>query len=280
MINKTLLKQTFKINTKVLFSISGLISFFLIMMGVGFKIASSSDSGNSSLGSSNGIIIIDPSLIDLNHYNSSVVVQMIGMMFPMLFSILIMVYTIITANTLIASQVDKGSMAYTLSTPISRKEISLTQTFYFIASLLFMNIVVMLSSFAALGIVGETSVKQFKQTSLLSLGSFLLSIALGSILFMFSSAFNTSAKSFTFGGGFAILCYVFFMLGYMSDQSGNESLKWLKIFQYISLNGLFVPDYIIVFKFEIIYQFLAMALISTLGFFFANLIFIKRDLPL
>lgn len=51
-----------------------------------------------------------------------------------------MIYSIIVGNKLIASQVDRGSMAYVLSTPTKRNDVTLTQAFYLIGSLLIMFI--------------------------------------------------------------------------------------------------------------------------------------------
>jgi ABC-2 type transport system permease protein len=56
--------------------------------------------------------------------------------------ILPLIYIIITANGLIASQVDRGSMAYTLSAPIKRITVVATQGIYMIAALLCMFITI------------------------------------------------------------------------------------------------------------------------------------------
>ena len=59
--------------------------------------------------------------------------------FYAMFALIIpLIYVIITANALIASQVDRGSMAYTLSTPITRVKVAFTQVVYLIAALLAM----------------------------------------------------------------------------------------------------------------------------------------------
>lgn len=58
--------------------------------------------------------------------------------------ILPIIYVIMTCNTLIASQIDRGSMAYVLSTPIKRSKVVLTQAIYMIGSLLLMYVVVVL----------------------------------------------------------------------------------------------------------------------------------------
>lgn len=49
-----------------------------------------------------------------------------------------MVYAVITANTLVASEVDRGSMAYTLSTPTRRTKVVFTKAVFLVVSLLVM----------------------------------------------------------------------------------------------------------------------------------------------
>ncbi|MCC8023606.1 MAG: hypothetical protein LIO46_07530 [Clostridiales bacterium] len=61
-----------------------------------------------------------------------------GSFYGMIGVILAMVYVIITANSLIATQVDRGSMAYTLSTPIKRSKVGITQAIYMILSIVAM----------------------------------------------------------------------------------------------------------------------------------------------
>jgi ABC-2 type transport system permease protein len=58
--------------------------------------------------------------------------------------ILPLVFVIMTANSLIASQVDRGSMAYTLSTPIKRVKVVSTQALYMVTSVFCMFLVVTL----------------------------------------------------------------------------------------------------------------------------------------
>jgi len=63
--------------------------------------------------------------------------------------ILPLVFVIMTANSLIASQVDRGSMAYTLSTPIKRVKVVCTQAIYMILSVFAMFAVVTLVGLAS-----------------------------------------------------------------------------------------------------------------------------------
>jgi len=63
--------------------------------------------------------------------------------------ILPLVFVIMTGNSLIASQVDRGSMAYTLSTPIKRTKVVCTQAIYMILSVFAMFAVVTLVGLGA-----------------------------------------------------------------------------------------------------------------------------------
>lgn len=59
-----------------------------------------------------------------------------------------MVYVIIAANNLVASEVDSGSMAYTLSTPIERSTVVITKMAYMVGSVVLMCLIVSVSGLA------------------------------------------------------------------------------------------------------------------------------------
>ncbi|MCL2252914.1 MAG: ABC-2 transporter permease [Lachnospiraceae bacterium] len=63
--------------------------------------------------------------------------------------ILPLIYVIMTANSLIASQVDRGSMAYILSTPIKRTKVVRTQAFYLITAIFCTFLVITTFGFVA-----------------------------------------------------------------------------------------------------------------------------------
>ena len=81
--------------------------------------------------------------------------SLLGMMSQTFYSmqavILPLIFVIMTANSLVASQIDRGSMAYTLSTPIKRTKVISTQAIYMITSLIAM--------IAVMVIVGLTTVQ-------------------------------------------------------------------------------------------------------------------------
>ena len=67
--------------------------------------------------------------MNINFFVQEMYYALAGIMLPMIF-------VIVTANKLIASQIDNGSMAYVLSTPTKRITVAFTQLFYLIGALL------------------------------------------------------------------------------------------------------------------------------------------------
>ena len=53
-----------------------------------------------------------------------------------------MVYVVVTANSLVASEVDRGSMAYTLSTPTKRTTVVFTKALFLITSVVLMFVII------------------------------------------------------------------------------------------------------------------------------------------
>lgn len=125
MFNKTIFKQTFKAN----FKIWSIITIVLILINIAI------------------IGVFDPETItsmsnmvkDTPFANMLADTSFLGMLTQTIYSIhgiiLMLIFIISVGSSLIVSQVDRGSMAYLLSTPIKRSEFVITQVTYFIASL-------------------------------------------------------------------------------------------------------------------------------------------------
>ena len=64
--------------------------------------------------------------------------------------ILGIVYVVFTANNLVVNEVDSGSMAYTLSTPIKRSSVIFTKSLYLILSVTLMYLIISLSGLGVL----------------------------------------------------------------------------------------------------------------------------------
>jgi ABC-2 type transport system permease protein len=147
----------------------------------------------------------------------------------------IMIYTIITANNLIAGQVDRGSMAYVLSTPIKRTTVTFTQMCYLISAIFSMILLVMLTNVICYSTQqSSTLIFNFSDIALMALGCFLLQVALASISFMASCIFNLSKYSFALGAGAPV---GFYLLSTLSQINGLEPLRYLTIFTLFNIGS-------------------------------------------
>jgi len=145
--------------------------------------------------------------------------------------ILPLIFIIMTANSLVASQVDKGSMAYLLSTPIKRTTVVRTQALYLMTSLLAMFLIVTLAGMVAIHFTQGDLGTYLADYIALNVGLFLLMFATSGISFMFSCIFNLSKHSLALGAGIPVAFFLFHLMAQVSDS--------LEGFKYLSLNSLF-----------------------------------------
>lgn len=181
-----------------------------------------------------------------------------------------MIYTVIVANRSISSHVDKGSMAYLLSTPNTRKKIAFTQALY-----LFVSITLLITILTMVGIAlseilfpGELDINGFV---LLNLGALLLYYSLTGIGFLASCIFDDTKHSLAIGAGLPVAFLVIQMISDVGDAT-----NFLK---YFTLLTLFDPAKIIQGDNYIV----SFIILGALGFilYCAGIYgFHKRDLPL
>lgn len=193
-----------------------------------------------------------------------------GYFYGFLILLLPMIYTITVCNRCVASHVDKGSMAYLLSTPNKRKKIAITQALYILVSTTIMIAVVMLAGIIISNIMfpGELDVSGYL---LLNLGVLLLYFAVTGIGFFASCLFNDTKNSLMVGAGFPV---AFLVLQMISDV--GEKTRFLR---YFTLFTLFNPDNIIQGD-SYLPQFIAMLVIAVVMYGLGIYVFNKRDLPL
>ena len=142
MFNKTIYMHTLKSNYKLwlIFTATlSVMSVLVISMFDPIMLNSMIETLSSVLGDSLGSRI---GVVTLNSMLARSFYGMLAVVLPIIFVVL-------TANGLIASQVDKGSMAYTLSTPIKRRTVAATKGAYLITAVLCMFLVVSLVGLAA-----------------------------------------------------------------------------------------------------------------------------------
>ncbi len=236
------------------------------------------------------------SQIDLNSILNELIYKIAGVLLPM-------IYVMICANKLIASQVTDGSMAYILSTPTNRKTVLRTQYLFLVMSIFAMYIVIFASAYASEGVSfaiqasknpGNTGTWNPITTPLFCLGSFFSIFALGGIAFGASAFFNKSTNSLIVGGGACIVSFLCCILGLFGNQvfvAVGIGVKAMSFFDYLSIFTLVDNTSMSAFSkamfgmdVQISYAWIwKIGIMATIGLAFAyagSKVFVKKDLPL
>lgn len=194
-----------------------------------------------------------------------------GYLYGFLVLLFPMVASIVINHRLIASHVDKGSMAYLLSTPNSRVKIAKTQALFSLTSItaLFTIFTLFIIAISQSMFPGELEIGKF---ILINLYALLMYFSIGGIGFFASCISNESKYSLGLGVGLPVGFLVLQMLGGI-----GESLSWIG---NLSLYALFNPNRLIegdgfAYMGMGIFALLAVALYAG-----GISIFNKRDLPL
>ncbi|MBQ9045597.1 MAG: ABC transporter permease subunit [Oscillospiraceae bacterium] len=149
-------------------------------------------------------------------------------------------FVIIAANALIASQVDRGSMAYLLSAPNRRSAVAVTQLIYLVlAPLVILSIGCIVRIVSTKVLFGEVCVPRLL---CLFLGLYILVEAIAGICYLGSCIFNESAKSLAFGGGIAVWCFLASLLGMFGSEelvAMGIGVDVLGVFNKLTLISLF-----------------------------------------
>ncbi|MEI6578889.1 MAG: ABC transporter permease subunit [Eubacteriales bacterium] len=260
MFSKPLFKQTVKSNFKMYAIFTGLLCLLITIILSVFV-----PSTMASINSTSGNLPFNP-LGDISTLIAFVSNQYFGMMAI----VLPMIFLIMVGNKMIAGQVDKGSMAYNLSTPTTRVQIASTSAFYLIGSLaLLFGFIAAVGTGAAA--ISQPGVLDYNTFIMLTFGCFLLQFAISAIVFFASCVFNYSSKSFMLGAGLPIIFFVFKLLSGMSDK-----LEFLK---YMSLNTLFDTNAIMNGE-GFAVKLIVLAVIGVVLYAAGIKVFKEKDLPL
>ena len=193
---------------------------------------------------------------------------------------------VILANSLIADQVDRGSMAYVLSTPTKRSAVAITQ-------MVFMLVVPLI----LIGIVGATRIGTsflfFDEVNVagmiaLFIGMYILVEAVCGLCYMGSCLFSQSKKSMAFGGGLAVWFFLASMIGMFGSENmvnTGMGVSELSIFNNLTLVGLYDVDALSTIgtanvDTSFIWKLLILAAIAVVSYTVGAVRFSKKDLPL
>lgn len=181
-----------------------------------------------------------------------------------------MIYAIIVANRSIASHVDKGSMAYLLSTPNTRTKIARTQALYILVSITMLISMVTLAGILVCQIMfpGDLDIRGFL---LLNLGTVLLYYAITGIGFFASCLFDESKNSLAVGAGLPVAFLVLQMISNVGDTTS--------FFKYFTLYTLFNPAKIASGEGYAV-SFIVLATLAIVMYVAGILTFKKKNLPI
>lgn len=190
------------------------------------------------------------------------------------------------ANSLVVDQVDKGSMAYVLSTPTKRSAVAKTQMLFMIfVPFIIVSLVCISRLISTQAFFGEVNVPS---TIALFGGMYILVEAVAAICYMGSCIFNRSRNSMAFGGGISVWFFLASLLGmFGSDMMVDMGMgvKELGYFNNTTLIGLYdintlstvgtdAVDYAFVWKLAVL------AVVAIVCYAVGSIRFQKRDLPL
>ncbi len=212
---------------------------------------------------------------------------MLNQMYFTIMSLLpILLFIIFAGNALVVDQVDKGSMAYILSTPTKRSAVVITQAVYMIVTPLIMVGCGFLTKLIACNvIVGEVEVAKY---AALYGGLYLLTEAMAGICYLASCIFNLSKYALALGGGLNIWFFVCSLLGMFGSENmvnTGMGVEELGMFNRLSLIGLFDIDALGTVgsgavDTAFVPKLVALAVVAVACYVIGAVRFQKKDLPL
>lgn len=199
----------------------------------------------------------------LEGFLASYLYGFIMLLIPMLFSA-------VTANSLVARKVDSGAMANLLSAPVSCLRIVLTQM-----AVLLSGITLMVVCTTGIGLLtcevcfpGTLHIGRFL---MMNLGTLALQWFIGGICILSSCIFHDSKRSFAVGVGIPLFSYVLQMIGNFSSEL--EGFRYASFFTLFDQQGLSAGE-------QGVLPGLFILLIGAVLFYTAAaVIFTKKDIP-
>lgn len=206
----------------------------------------------------------------------SIFFKMAGLLLPI-------IYIIMVSNSLIAGQVDSGSMAYVISTSTKREEVTFTQGVFLVGSLLLMFICTTITAVICFAIADVQTDLTYGKLILINLSAFVVMFAISGINYLASCWFDRSKYSMSIGGGISIFFLVATMLGLFGSHVIPSVIRIsaLNYFNYVSIISLF--DVVSILDGSLgtwAYKLVILIVIGVVGYVVGAIKFKKKDLPL
>ncbi|MBQ9610096.1 MAG: hypothetical protein IJV15_11725 [Lachnospiraceae bacterium] len=200
------------------------------------------------------------------------------------------VYIMVSSNKLFASQIDRGSLAYVLSTPKKRSTIAFTQLLFSVGSITLLFLILTLVHIgvnahspldltvagAAAGVYGISGNLTAAIILKINLSALLVCLAMSGVCYMFSGIFNLSKFSIGFGGAFVGIS----VLSNMMAMFGSLGVDVLENFKYLSICTLYDYKSILLGTDDWITKGIAALIVAVVSYTIGTVTFCKKDLPL
>ena len=182
-----------------------------------------------------------------------------------------MVFIILLTNKLVVRYIDRGSMAYLLATPNTRKKVIVTQAIFSMIVNLTLVIYIVLLGIVVSQILfpGELDIDKFL---LLNFGLYSLLFFMSGLCFFSACIFNDTKLCSGVGAGLCILFMVLKMLGQVSENS--------KVFTYMTPVTLFDAMKLITLDSAAIGKLIVLLAGGILLYFIGIVRFQRKDLSL
>ncbi len=228
---------------------------------------------------------IDPGILDtLSNMDASVMVNQ--MYFTMAGLLPILLLIVILANSVIAQQVDRGSLAYVLSTPTKRSAVAITQ-------MLFLVIVpAIIIGIVCLSRIGTSYMfyDEVNVSSIIALygGMYILVEAITGICYLASCWFSLSKYSLAVGGGLTVWFFLATIIGMFGSEnmvSMGMGIEELDIFNKLTLIGLYDIESLATVgtaavNYDFAWKLAVLGVIAIMCYVIGAIRFSKKDLPL
>ncbi|MGV3487788.1 MAG: ABC transporter permease subunit [Tuberibacillus sp.] len=195
---------------------------------------------------------------------------MSGEFYGLLFLIILSIYSIMLSTQLIARLVDRGSMAFLLSSPTSRIQIAVTQAVVIITGLLVIILITILGGFSGTAWLVDDVTLDAAHFIQLNLMGFLLFFVISGYSFLFSCLFNDEKRALSTSATITLLFYILDLVGKMSDK--------FDVFRHFSIFSLFNAQDIAYGTEPILYKAIGLGVAGIILFVAGVIIFRRKDL--
>lgn len=234
MINWTLYKRGMQGIWKMLVVLSAVITMYFIVIISMFdpSFGSALAELTKAMPDLMAIVGMNPASGELVSFLSAYLYGFIMLVFPMVFSIL-------AANKLVASLVDRGSMTYLVAAPVKRTTIAFTQMKVMATGLLSMVLYATILGIVAceLSFPGELEIGKLL---LLNVGVLCLQLFIGGVCFLSSCIFNDTKYAVAVGAGIPALGFVVQMMANAGQEL--ENAKYATFFTLFNSDGIIAGE--------------------------------------